>query len=111
MGGAIPGLVGPGSIKKESRLSKPVSNITHGLCISSCLQDSAWVEFLPWLPSVDCDSGYMSQTNPFLPKLLLVRCFIAMLTQLRPVGQMHSKVGYIIFLMQVEIRVHSKKTD
>ena len=46
VGGAIPGLVGPGSIKKESRLSKPVSNITHGLCISSCLQGPA----LAWVP-------------------------------------------------------------
>ena len=30
------------------------------------------VEFLPWPPSVDCDSGYEGLRNPPLPKLLLV---------------------------------------
>lgn len=29
-------------------------------------------EFLPWLPSVDCDPGYVSQINLSLPKSLLV---------------------------------------
>jgi len=39
MGGAVPGLVVVGSIRKQAeqaRGSKPVSNILHGLCISSC---------------------------------------------------------------------------
>jgi hypothetical protein len=39
VGGAIPGLVVLGSIRKQAeqaRGSKPVKNILHGLCISSC---------------------------------------------------------------------------
>jgi hypothetical protein len=39
VGGTISGLVGLGSIREQAeqaRGSKPVSNIPHGLCISSC---------------------------------------------------------------------------
>jgi hypothetical protein len=32
-----------------------------------------WI--LPWLPSVDSDSGCVTQINPFLPELLLVMAF------------------------------------
>jgi hypothetical protein len=31
---------------------------------------------LPWLLSMDCDWGYVSQINPFLLELLWSRCFI-----------------------------------
>lgn len=33
-------------------------------------------EFLPWLSSVDCDPGDVSQINPSLNKSLLVMVFI-----------------------------------
>jgi hypothetical protein len=39
VGGAIPGLIVLGSIRKQAeqdRGGKPVRNIPHGLCISSC---------------------------------------------------------------------------
>ena len=44
MGGAIPGLVVLGSIRKpaeQAMRNKPVSSILHGLRIDSCLQDPA----------------------------------------------------------------------
>lgn len=31
----------------------------------------SWSEFLLWFLLVDCDSGYVCQINPFLPKLVL----------------------------------------
>jgi len=40
---------GPGSIRKQAEQamgSKPVSSTLHGLCISSCLQVAALLEFL-----------------------------------------------------------------
>jgi hypothetical protein len=52
VGGAIPGLVVLGSIRKQAEQameSKPVSSTLHGLCISSCLQVAALLEFPPSL--------------------------------------------------------------
>ena len=51
--------------KKESRLFKvdeeqaSKQQIFHGLCTSSILQVPAQLEFLPWLLSVNCNSGYV----------------------------------------------------
>ena len=47
-------------------------NTSPYLCISYCLQVPAWLELLLWFPSVDYDSGYISQINSFLFRLLLV---------------------------------------
>ena len=55
VGGATPGLVALGSIRKQAEQameSKLVSSTLHSLCISSCLQDLAPFEFLSRLPSV-----------------------------------------------------------
>ena len=52
VGDIIPGLVVPGSKRKEAeqaRRSKPVSSTPHGLYISSCLQVPALLMFLPSL--------------------------------------------------------------
>jgi hypothetical protein len=49
LGGAIPGLVVLGSVRKQAEQamgSKPVSSTLHGLCISSCLQVPVLYEFL-----------------------------------------------------------------
>jgi len=58
VGGAIPRLMVLGSIRKQAEQamrSKPVSSILHGLCLSSCLQVPALLEFLPSLLLVaDC---------------------------------------------------------
>lgn len=45
------------------------------VCFSSCLQVPVQFEFLLWLPSVDNDSGCISQISPLLSKLLLVKAF------------------------------------
>lgn len=43
---------------------------------------------LPWLPSVDCDLGYVSQTSPFSPELFLVSVlFIAIETLIKTGAQ------------------------
>jgi hypothetical protein len=55
VGSVIPGLGGPGLYKKaaeKAMKSKPVSSTLHGLCISSCLQAPALLEFLSGFPSV-----------------------------------------------------------
>jgi hypothetical protein len=49
VGGAIPGQVVLGSIRKQAEQAmgnKPVSSTLHGLCISSCLQVPALTECL-----------------------------------------------------------------
>jgi hypothetical protein len=49
VGGVIPGLVVLGSIRtqaEQARRSKPGSHTLHGLCISSCFQVPALLEFL-----------------------------------------------------------------
>ena len=49
MGGAIPGLVVLGSIRKQAEQAvryKPVSSARGGPCISSCRQVSVLLEFL-----------------------------------------------------------------
>ena len=69
MGEAVPGLVVLDSVRKQAEQtmgSKPVSSTLHGLCISSCLQVPALLEFLPhlfWI--MNC---YME----VFPKLFLV---------------------------------------
>lgn len=40
------------------------------------LPTDSGLELLPWLPLVDCDLGYVSQINNFLPKMLLAMFFI-----------------------------------
>jgi len=53
VGGAIPGPVVLGSIRRhveQARASKSVSSTLHGLLFSSCLQVPALFEFLSWLP-------------------------------------------------------------
>ena len=55
LGGAIPRRMVLGSIRKQAEQAmrnKPVSSTLRGLCISSCLQVPALLEFLPLLPSV-----------------------------------------------------------
>jgi hypothetical protein len=50
VGSAIPGLVVLSSIRQQAeqgRGSKPEVTFLHGLCISSCLQVPALLEFLP----------------------------------------------------------------
>jgi hypothetical protein len=48
VGGAIPGLVTLGSIRKKAEQAMR----SNGLCISSCLQVLALLGFLSWLPLV-----------------------------------------------------------
>jgi hypothetical protein len=45
VGGAIPGLVALGSVRKQTEQAN-ISSTLHGLCISSCLQVPALLEFL-----------------------------------------------------------------
>ena len=75
MGGAIPGLVVLGPIRKQAEQamgSKPVSSTLHGLCISSCLQVPALL--VPVLtPSTD--GLGVHQMNSFFCNLLLVMVF------------------------------------
>lgn len=50
--------------------SKTVDRTTAllcGFCIRSCLQIPTQFEFLHWLPSMDCDLGYVSEINLFSP--------------------------------------------
>lgn len=53
-------------------MRKLESSALRGLCNSSSHQVPAQFAFLLWFPSVDCDSGHVSQTNPFLSRLILV---------------------------------------
>ena len=47
----------------------------HGLCISSCLQAPALLEFLSWHPSLmNCDAE-VSANKPFPPQVALVMVF------------------------------------
>lgn len=58
------------------RFSKKSGCVSHEEQASSMASESATASrFLPWLPSVGCDSGYVNQRNPFLHKLLLAMVF------------------------------------
>jgi hypothetical protein len=55
VGGTTPGLVVLSSIRKQieqATRNKTVSSTLHGLCINSCLQVPALLEFLPSLLSM-----------------------------------------------------------
>lgn len=55
------------SFVKPGRASQSMS-LLQGLWISYCLPVPFRFEFLPWLPSVNCDGGY--ETNkPFHPRV------------------------------------------
>ena len=72
----VVGLVALGCITEQTEQtirSKPVRAFLHGFHTSSCLQDPALFECLPWLPSVW--HGSESKINPFLFKLLLVMVY------------------------------------
>jgi hypothetical protein len=61
--GATPGLVVLSNIRKQAEQTVRNKLAIHGLCISSCLQAPLVFQFLPWLLSTDCDSGYVRQIN------------------------------------------------
>ena len=50
MGGANPGLMVLGSIRKQSEQTKRNMPVSNSISISSCLQVSTLFEFLPKLP-------------------------------------------------------------
>lgn len=74
---------------EETMVSKLVSStLLLGPCYNSCLQDPALNSRL---------SGYLSQINPFLPKLFLVMVFItAIETKLRHLGYTTMKAALLI---------------
>lgn len=64
-----------GSMRKQAEqavISKPVSSTLCDLCIGSCLQAPALLEFLPSLPYNELLCGAVNEINLFLPKLLSV---------------------------------------
>lgn len=69
MGSAIPELVVPGFVRKRV---EQVNRQHPSMASESAPASKFPPGFLPCLPSVDCDSEYISQINAFLPKLLLV---------------------------------------
>jgi hypothetical protein len=74
VGGTVLRLVDLGSIRKQAEQamgSKPAIAPLQGLCISSCLQVPALLEFLAWLPSVMAYNVEINPINPTsLPNLL-----------------------------------------
>ena len=66
MGGALPGLVVLGCVRKQAEQARGATGASASVPAS---------RFLPWLPSVmECNLDLTS--NPFLPKLLWVMVFI-----------------------------------
>lgn len=55
-----------GGNRNLSKEQASKQQLLHGFC----------PEFLPWLLSMDCDLGYVSQINSYLPELRLVVVFI-----------------------------------
>lgn len=60
---------------KKNKLSKAMKTKAKQQFPMASASVPASFEFLPWLPSVDCDPGHVSQLSPFLPKWLLDTVF------------------------------------
>lgn len=74
MGGAIPGLVLLGFIRKQDEQSiKHYPSMSSASALASRFLPN--FESLHWLPCINCDSGYLRVINPFLPMLCLVMVF------------------------------------